>query len=173
MKTIYLVAVAFALCGCGAKKPDGREAALHDLTQRLAIVEGICERLKDANANHEVLLSSNTLHLNKVYRLANEGVALSTTCLTRFDLPSEVKPLIGAEVERILEERAQAFRAVARPVAVQPVGVQAKAEALKDGVPVSVWNQIAERARTKWAGDFNMQEAEIRWQTEAWRKVNR
>jgi len=78
--------------------------------------------------------------------------------------------LVRAEIDQELKRRVAAARpgqpAPARP-AVRP------AEGFKDGVPLSVWNQIAASAAAEWPGNFSMQSYEVNHQVEAWQKLNR
>lgn len=79
---------------------------------------------------------------------------------------------VDVEVRRILDERAAAFKNQAsRPGAAVPQPV--KGEQLKDGVPISVWNQIAERVAKSHPDSFSLQELLIRSEIEAWQKIHR
>lgn len=170
MKTILMMAVLGALCGCAPEKP----AEVAALEKRLAELE------RKFKGQGEILIEVMSLMTNtppsivevlagleEAKRAGGERNALISQWMT-----GEAGRM-RAVVELVLEDRAAAFRASARTPLAPVAGTPVAKGGVKDGVPVSVWNQIAARARTEWPGNFQMQAAEIRWQTEAWRKVNR
>jgi hypothetical protein len=53
-----------------------------------------------------------------------------------------------------------------------PVQQQPSAYATKDGVPITVYNQIAADAAREWPNDYDMQAFRIKQQIEAYRKLH-
>lgn len=128
----------------------------------------LIDMLRDRDSNSMWGLTNLVLKMSEAHRADadfQDGVVKFMD-----DFERRVRVFAADELERQLQARAAQFKAGARPVAPAP---GRPAEAVRDGVPLAVWNQIANEAAAKWPGNFEMQEYTIRNQIEAWRKIQR
>lgn len=173
VKALYFIfAVSAVLCGC-ARKAGDLEQRVQRLESKVTNLVSIAEDLVKASAeqNSDVQKLGTNL-IQWMQARGNQADAVQTwveSALAEHD--TRVKLLVAEELDRQLQARAAQFKAGTRPTPA-PVGATRAAEPLRDGVPVSVYNQIAAEAAKEWPGNFTMQEWEIRHQIEAYRKLH-
>lgn len=169
MKTLTISALAVLLCGCNGaaeRKAAEQERRIGQLEAKLQEIYGVLEKVADRNEHTLVLLTNSASISDRI----EQSTAVFHRRVLDFMEGEErrVTDIVSVELERLLQARAAAL-AKGRV----PAPVAKAAEATRDGVPVSIWNEIAATAAKKWPGNFRMQDFDIREQVEAWQKLNR
>jgi hypothetical protein len=168
MKLLMLLAAGLIFCGCSN---SAKERALE---KRVAALE--CE-LSELRTNLVAVLDKYEARQVEDWRKLEASNAKiqagNQRVLEHVEAwPDLVRQSVETEVQRVLEARDVDAKLVAgKPIALR--AAPARAEPLKDGVPISVWNQISAAAAKEWPGDFRMQAYVIKNQTEAWQKLHR
>jgi hypothetical protein len=164
--TINLVALLcvsvfiFLICGCG---PDPRDARIEKLAKQVASLQ-----------DNQTQLRTNFLNLCQAE--ADFNTTLSTN-LNRIELEIMLDQIRWAGITNQIADAIAAFappvRSAAARAPVHPITQPAaQAPATKNGVPISVYNQIVADAEKEWPSDYSMQVAHIENQCEAWQKLH-
>jgi hypothetical protein len=159
MKALACTLALFALLVAGCSpKPDPRDA-------RIAKLEKEVERLYSVIEQNDAEMM--TLLTNQFTKIGEKTAAVIS------DQTSTVLRVFDAELEDIRLQltntaalASAAFSRQAAPVTRQQVG-----GALREGIPLSVYNRIASDAARDWPNDFRMQSHEIDKQVAAYKTL--
>lgn len=147
MKTILVLIAVVIVCGCTKQKPDPRIAELQ------ASLDDLRQHVGELREQQDKDFSAYTNHLN--------------TLMVFFE---SVQPRLE-EMQGGMQ-RLMAMTNSPVPV-VQKVARAVNPNQTKNGVPISVYNQIASDAAKRWPNNYEMQEFQINNQIESWLKLNR
>lgn len=147
MKTIIALLTAILLCGCSEQKPDPRIAELQTSLADLRQHVGELREQQDKD------FAAYTNHLNQM--------------VTLFTKAQKQMEVVQSGMQQLL-----AMTNSPIPV-VQKVARAVNPNQTKNGVPITVYNQIASDAAKQWPNNYEMQEFQIKNQIESWTKLNR
>lgn len=167
------VLVVAALCGCSQPKSTELEKRVQELEAKVTRLKADFRESLDLQLTNSMEMASNYRDLH----LASSNVAVLWEERFRTEVAwmegeaARVREIAADELERQLQSRAAQFKA-GRPAGPAPaLGVRG-AEPLREGVPVSVYNQIATDVAKRYPTDFSMQKILIADQVESYLKLH-
>jgi hypothetical protein len=160
MKTIIFTMAMGAVLVCGCKQePDPRVAKLEG---RVAETEAGYRDLYERHTNLCAIVRA----IDETNRAGLEG--LVSLELTQQENWKEIRE----GLKRLQSSRSNLNTTGVAANYAQSPSRQAAKPPMREGVPLAVYNQIAADAVRKWGGDYEMQDFEIKNQTEAYRKLH-
>lgn len=171
MKTLLLM-----MCGAVLLSGCGQKAEIQRLEKRVSELEARHERLRtnfNGLLDEEIAFGKKKISDNAKFVVEWEalGAEARRERTSFFDsLPQVVEEQVAAEVKRSLDAlRAQAGQRA--PVAAARPAVAAQ-EPTRQGIPLSVYNQIAADVTKRYPADFSMQRILIDGQIEDYKKLH-
>jgi hypothetical protein len=144
-------AFIFLICGCG---PDPRDARIEKLEKQVTSLEENEENIQT--------------NLHDVLHAEMDSATAMKTNLDAINFKLSVLQFNYGEISnRIAEQNSAALPTPARAGTAGPVTT-----ATKNGVPISVYNQIAADAAREWPESYSMQVAVIEHECETWLKLH-
>jgi hypothetical protein len=159
-KALPLVILCLVV-GC-SQEADPRDARIAELEARVARMEVVMGHTADRTSN---LAERVTALLKEEKRFNDELTGLMQAREEHWTY-EQAKLL-----KLVMDMTNSAPRQIPRYATTQPTA-RTSSSATKDGVPLSVYNQIAAEATKKWGTDYEMQEYEVKKQVEAYRKLH-
>lgn len=171
MRTLLMMmALAAMLSGCSQKSEIQR------LERKIVELAELGEQQRSnflAYLEFQQASSSNSYRITRLDNQWREGMSALNEELNR-DIKALAESLddrVATEVRRALVElRAQAGQRVAGGVA--PQAAPRPPVAMREGVPLTIYNQLAADAEREYPGDFRMQAYTLKGQLESYRKLH-
>jgi hypothetical protein len=167
---VLLIVVLAALCGCSdSPKQRALEKRLAALEHRVQTLAEITITFHSTNAtNWESLMVASEARDQAQARLNGHYEKRLILLEERLDgFPELVRAEIDEELKRRVAAAKQPGQAAPARAAARPA-----AEATREGVPLSVYNQIAADAAKLLPGQYGLQEVQIKMEIEAFRKLH-